>query len=625
MDPAGQPNIKVDWVGEPRQSRPAGIVLLDHQLRILSLNEEAEAILRISRKGKAVKSLTEFIASESVREELRSGKFFPPQEQALAGRVTSVRMLRDDGSEFPAQISILRSHPDQPPVFTGVLRDLTEYMDEQDTLHRLAAIVESSDDAILSKTLDGVITSWNRGAERMFGYSAAEILGKPILLLFPRERAKEETEFLRRLANGERIDHYETVRRRKDGSLFDVSVTLSPIKDITGKIIGASKIARDISDRKRAEKALRIANERFRNTLDNLLEGCQIIDFDYRYLYVNGAAARQGRHREEELSGSSMSEAYPGIETTRMYALLRKCMEERVPVHMTNEFTFPDGTKGWFDLSMEPVPEGVFILSEDVTNEKNMEVELEKHREHLEELVKERTAQLEAVNKELEAFSYSVSHDLRAPLRHIDGFADLLQKHAQEKLDDQGHRYVRIIADAAKQMGVLIDELLLFSRMGRAAMHLTPVDFNMLVEESIRGLQWELQGRRLQWTVDPLPKVSGDPTMLRLVFENLLSNAIKYTRPRERAEVRIGSVPGSEEIVFYVHDNGVGFDMKYADKLFGVFQRLHSASEFEGTGIGLANVRRIINRHGGRTWAEGEVEKGATFFFSLPHHLSEQP
>jgi len=235
----------------------------------------------------------------------------------------------------------------------------------------------------------------------------------------------------------------------------------------------------------------------------------------------------------------------------------------------------------------------------------------------LQRRIHERTDQLEAANRELEAFAYSVSHDLRAPVRHIDGFADLLDKSTDSSLSEKDRRYLRLIAKSAQQMGQLIDDLLDFSRMGRSEMRSTQVDLQNLLENAIQGLQPEIEGRNILWKKGPLPQVQGDPALLQQVFSNLLFNAIKYTRPRNPAEIEIGHTIEEKEIVIFVRDNGVGFDMQYANKLFGVFQRLHSADEFEGTGIGLANVRRIIVRHGGRTWAEGKVNEGATFYFTL--------
>ena len=250
-----------------------------------------------------------------------------------------------------------------------------------------------------------------------------------------------------------------------------------------------------------------------------------------------------------------------------------------------------------------------FLIHHDVTERRRVAAELHSRGELL-----------QAANKELEAFSYSVSHDLRAPLRHIDGYAALLSKAAGEALNDKARRYLQTISDSAKQMGQLIDDLLVFSRMGRQDMLRTTVNLDQLVKTVLHDLRLDLQGRTISWTMHPLPNdVLGDPAMLRQVFVNLISNALKFTATRSEARIEIGATernPGEVEI--FVRDNGVGFDMQYVNKLFGVFQRLHRNDEFEGTGIGLANVRRIIHRHGGRTWAEGAPDQGATFYFSLP-------
>jgi signal transduction histidine kinase len=249
-----------------------------------------------------------------------------------------------------------------------------------------------------------------------------------------------------------------------------------------------------------------------------------------------------------------------------------------------------------------------FLIHHDITNRRRVAAELRRQGELL-----------QAANKELEAFSYSVSHDLRAPLRHIDGYAALLSKSAGEALNEKAKRYIETISASAKQMGQLIDDLLVFSRMGRQEMLHSTVNLNQLVKTVIHDLRLDLQGKTISWTIGPLPDVPGDPAMLRQVFMNLLTNAVKFTATRAKPHIEIGATrdaPG--EMTVFVRDNGVGFDMQYVNKLFGVFQRLHRNDEFEGTGIGLANVRRIIHRHGGRTWAEGALDQGATFYVSLP-------
>jgi light-regulated signal transduction histidine kinase (bacteriophytochrome) len=236
----------------------------------------------------------------------------------------------------------------------------------------------------------------------------------------------------------------------------------------------------------------------------------------------------------------------------------------------------------------------------------------------LEHKVADRTARLQALNEELEAFSYSVSHDLRAPLRHIDAYTQILREEAASSLSTASQRHLAVINDAARRMGALIDDLLEFSRMGRSELKQHRVNMNQLVAEVRREMERELGDRAVDWRLGDLPEVNGDRALLKQVWANLLSNAIKYTRHRATAEIRIGAVARNNETEFFVQDNGAGFDMKFADKLFGVFQRLHAADEFEGTGIGLANVRRVIDRHGGRTWATAEPDRGATFYFTLP-------
>jgi PAS domain S-box-containing protein len=260
-------------------------------------------------------------------------------------------------------------------------------------------------------------------------------------------------------------------------------------------------------------------------------------------------------------------------------------------------------------------PLAILETNNDITERKRAE---EKMRGLTADLARH-TVELEASNKELEAFAYSTSHDLRAPLRHVVAYAEILRKAAATLLDDKSRRYLLMILESAKKMGVLIDDLLAFSRIGRVETRYTLVSLGQLVEEVRSEIERETKGRDIAWKVDPLPSVFGDHAMLRLALVNLISNAVKFTGTRPRATIDIGCADGKQdEVVVFVKDNGVGFDMKYVHKLFGVFQRLHKPEAFEGTGIGLATVQRIMARHGGRVWADGEVDKGATFYFSAP-------
>jgi PAS domain S-box-containing protein len=270
-----------------------------------------------------------------------------------------------------------------------------------------------------------------------------------------------------------------------------------------------------------------------------------------------------------------------------------------------------------WSLRRDESEQAVAILetNNDITERKHREEEVQRLNQEL----AKRSLELEGTNKELEAFAYSVSHDLRAPLRHMAGYTELLQKRISSVVDEKGHRYMQMMLESAKRMGTLIDDLLAFSRIGRTETQKTLVNLDQLVKEALTEIRHDTEGRKIAWKIGALPSFYGDRSMLRLALVNLFSNAVKFTRTRPEAEIEIGSVNGnSGELVVFIRDNGVGFDMKYANKLFGVFQRLHQSNAFEGTGIGLATVQRILHRHGGRVWAEGLVDKGATFYFSAP-------
>ena len=634
----------------------------------------------------------------------------------------------------------------------------------------LAAIIESSDDAIISTLLDGAVTSWNPAAEQLFGYRATDMLRRPIARLIPEDRWSEEKQLIEQLEMGLRINHFETAWRAKDGRLVDISLTVSPIRTADGRITGISRIARDITERKWAEEfylrfvsilnsatdAIISVNEDQRIVLFNLsaqrmfgYTATQAIDAPMRRLVAlrsrenyeerltqldrpspNGTATgsvgeltcvradgtefpaeatisravvggkklhtvilrditERRRVEQMHLHFRALFESLPGSYVVLMpdftivavsNAYLAATMTEREQLLGQNLFdAFPDnpedseatGTKN-LRASLERVrrnlesdtmaiqrydvrkPNGVFetrywspvncpVLGadrrleyiihrvEDVTEfvrrreEQGRDTGLRARMEQMEAEVFRSSQEVQAVNarlteanKELEAFSYSVSHDLRAPLRHVQGYATMLGREMDGQLTDKGRRFLKNITDASSEMGELIDDLLTFSRMGRAQMVLANVSVDDLVRDTLRSLEPTTEGRRIDWRLQPLPAVQGDPAMLKVVLVNLISNAVKYSSGRDCARIEIGTA-GTEEgrLIFFVKDNGAGFDPQYTHKLFGVFQRLHRADEFEGTGIGLANVRRIVGRHGGRTWAEGEVDRGATFYFTL--------
>lgn len=554
-----------------------------------------------------------------------------------------------------------------------------------------------------------------------------------------------------------------------------------------------------LEKQQKAEDELRRSMARYRTTLDNMMEGCQIIGHDWRYLYVNDTAARHGRKPAASLVGRTMMECYPGIEHTTTYAVLKRCMDGRLSEQTENLFVYPDGKHAFFQLCVQPVPEGIFVLSLDISERKKVEERMLQINGELEGRVSERTValeavnaelrssraelqglfeslpglylvlspafkivgvsdaylaatlttregimgrglfeafpdnpddpaadgvsnlraslnrvletgtpdamaiqkydvrrpdgvfeerywspvnsplldasgnvshiihrveevtdfvrhkrqpaedraalderlqkmeaevfqssqrvqaankQLEAANKELESFSYSVSHDLRAPLRAMDGFSRAVMEDYGGLLPEDGRRHLEIIRGNAQKMGRLIDDLLTFSRLSRAPLKKQKVDTARIVRTTLDELQHERATRSVDLRIDSLPDCVADPALLKQVWVNLLSNALKYSRKRESAVIEIGCTRENEKNTYFVRDNGAGFDSRYAHKLFGVFQRLHRAEDYEGTGVGLAIVQRVVHRHGGRVWADSELNKGATFYFTLDEDIS---
>lgn len=372
-------------------------------------------------------------------------------------------------------------------------------------------------------------------------------------------------------------------------------------------VISAYFISREMNRRATTEEVLRQKTEELDRYFTHALDLLCIADMNGCFRRLNREWESSLGYSLQDLEGKPFLDFVHPDDIKATLVAMADLGEGKTVLRFTNRYRHKDGSYRWIEWRSFPAGNLIYASARDITERKQAEGKLLQNSE-----------KLEAANKELDAFSYSVSHDLRAPLRHVSGFIDLLHKHAAGALDEKAKRYLSLVVDSVKEMGVLIDDLLGFSRMGRTAMQESRINLRALVDEVVRGLEQETEGRIIDWRIEQLPEVNGDPPMLRLVVANLLSNALKYSRTRETAIIEIGAKDGNDEHVFFVHDNGVGFDMRYYDKLFGVFQRLHSSKQYEGTGIGLANVRRIIARHGGRTWAESELNKGATFYFSLP-------
>ncbi len=591
------------------------------------------------------------------------------------------------------------------------------------------------------------VVHWSDQFFRICGYEPHDVepsIRLSLDMVHPDDREVTEYLFRQALRFG---NDYKIENRivRPDGNIRYIYSQAIVDKDISGKPLRLRGLFFDITDRKEAEEARRQQEDRYHAILNSVMEGFQILDHEFRYVYLNPSAIQQSRYPEEKLIGNTMMELYPGIEQTELFQIMKDCMEKQSIRYVENEFTYPDGSKGWFELRIQPSSDGLLILSVDVTERKRAEEhkrkadarykalienssegitlmnkefkviyrspanskitgwteeELsEKHsledvhaddREHLhlavknaveqstkpvpfqfrvkhkqgnyiwlegimtnmlsdpgveaivlnfrditgrknaeekinemnnvlEQKVIERTAQFEAVNKELEAFSYSVSHDLRAPLRAIDGYANMLEEDYENVLDGEGRRLLGNIQQNAKKMSTLIDDLLAFSRLGKKVIQKNRLDMNELLEGVLIDLG-KAQKHHAAISSDELLPVPGDYSLIHQVLINLVSNAVKYSSKKEKPRVHISSRKEDNYVVYTVSDNGVGFDMKYAHKLFGVFQRLHTMDEFEGTGVGLAIVQRIVTKHGGQVQADSTPGEGSVFSFSLPIH-----
>ena len=435
--------------------------------------------------------------------------------------------------------------------------------------------------------------------------------------LIPADSQEEESLILTKIKSGGSLEHFETLRQTKDGRLIDVSVTASPIRDITGKAVGVSKVARDISERKRTEEARQASEARYRTLFEYAPDGIVIVDSKGYYLDVNASICRMLGYTRDEFIGLHASDIVAPAEIPHIGQAL-DVIKSKSDYHREWQFRRKDGSVFAVDTIATAMPDGnLMAMIRDITDRKVAEEKIHQLNTELEQRVVERTAQLEAANKELEAFSYSVSHDLRAPLRAVNGFAGIVLEDFGAQLPEEGRRHLERIRAGALRMGVLIDDLLEFSRLSRQSVNRQNVNTVKLVQNVLDELKPQRDGRQIEIKIGELPACHGDPALLKQVWVNLISNAIKYTRGREPAIVEIGRSRENNANVYFVRDNGAGFDMEYANKLFGVFQRLHRADEFEGTGVGLAIVQRIVHRHGGRVWAKAEVNRGATFYFTI--------
>jgi PAS domain S-box-containing protein len=497
-----------------------------------------------------------------------------------------------------------------------------------------AAIVQYSDDAIISKTLDGYITSWNNAAERIFGYTAAEVIGQHITLIVPSERLDEEYQILERLKKGERIDHFETKRITKDKRILDISLTISPVKDSSGRIIGASKIARDITSQIKAEQRIRESEERLRLATEAAELGLWDVDL------TTGLAVTSPQHRK--IIGYSKNEEWS---VNRF--MQRVHSEDRAIVEMafdkslhTGKLAYEvrliriDGAERWIRVNgttiydKKNIPVRLIGTILDITEQREIKYDLEKMvTERTQELVRT-NQELEKSNHELEQFAYIASHDLQEPLRKIQTFADLVK----DRLHDQAtaERYFNKISSSAKRMSMLINDVLNYSRLTKTGEQFTDIDLNVVFKQVLQDFELLIEQKKAVISYSKLPVIKGIPLQISQLFSNLLSNSLKFTETVPEISVTCHQLLPVEieshrdlkrtqayaEIVF--KDNGIGFEQEYAEQIFIIFQRLEHQKIYTGTGIGLALCKKIVDYHGGIISADSSKGQGAEFRIILP-------
>lgn len=485
----------------------------------------------------------------------------------------------------------------------------------------LASIVSSSDDAIVSKTLDGIVTSWNRAAERMFGYSAAEMVGSSILKIFPEDRRHEETRFRETLRGGGQVERFRTLRHHKDGTPIEVSVTIAPLFDRAGNVVGASKIVRDISLSAREAHASASLAAIVESSDDAIVsKTLQSIVTTW-----NPGAERIFGYSAEEMIGQPILKIIPDDRKNEEDVILARLRNGERVDHFETVRRTKDGRLIDVSVTVSPIRNlsgeivGASKVARVITERKLAEVALQESERHLrgltellEKRVQDRTADLQAALREMEGFTYTISHDLRTPLRAIIANCRLMEEDFGDQIPAQAHRLLQRQSDAALRLATLIDDLLRLSRIGRQALQKVEVDLSGMAQDVVA----ELMERSPQATfvVTPNLRVQADPLLLRLAITNLFENATKFVRPGVPPVVEFGA----EGDVFFVRDNGIGFEPTYAERIFLPFERLHRDVDYPGTGIGLANVRRIVERHGGTVWATAHQGQGAIFSFRLP-------
>lgn len=576
------------------------------------------------------------------------GKLLPLAECPMA------IALKEGKSVYGEEINIqrpdgtmLKVMPYPQPIFDSngkvigainMLLDITERKKAEENNAKLAAIVQSSDDAIVSKTLQGIVTSWNKAAEKMFGYTASEMVGQSITKIIPEERIDEEPKILDKLRRGESIEHFETVRVTKSGKRLNISLTISPVRDSKGHIIGASKIARDVTKQKQLLEALQESEKRFRYVANTAPVMIWMTDLNKRFTFLNKSWIQfHGERSEQQDWNKYFTVHLHPADLDTVDSIVNNCFARRKEFEIEYRVKRKDGEYRWVSVcgiphySIDDTFLGYIGSCIDIHQQKAA-------REELEKLVLERTADLKRANvhlqnsnEELERFAYVASHDLQEPLRKIQAFGNLLMERNEHELNSNGKIYVNRMINAAGRMQGLIEALLEFSRATSREKNLETRDLNLLIDEVKKDFQERVDDKEAIIEVEPLPQLTIIPFQFKQMVSNIISNSLKYSKADEKPVIKIKSEileaaaindPAAAKQTSYckitISDNGIGFEKEHAERIFELFQRLHGRHEYSGSGIGLSICKKIAENHEGFIRAESEPGKGAAFHIFIP-------
>jgi PAS domain S-box-containing protein len=577
------------------------IVSIDEEQRIAMFNPAAERMFGLPAAQALGHSLDELIPARF--RSAHAGHVRAFGETAVTRRAMcgegALYVLRPDGTESPVEISISQSGTGAGKLLTAVVRDITERQRAEESARHLAAIVNSSDDAIFSKDLSGTILTWNRGAERLYGYKGAEIIGKPVTALVPPERRNEIGHLLRELAQGRSRGRSDTVGLRKDGSQVPVSLTVSPVKDAQGRIIGASTIAHDITERLQAEESARLAA-----IVGSSHDAIFSMDLSGRILTWNRGAERLYGYTSTEIVGRPVAVLVPPDRMDEIDHTLQEIAQGHVLSRDDTVRVRQDESLVPISLVVSPIRNAqgqitsASVIAHDITERKRVE-------------------ELTRSNQDLERFAYVASHDLQEPLRMVSAYTQLLAERYHGRLDENADQYIGYAVDGAKRMQALIQDLLALSRVGRRGKERQAVECGAVVAEAAQNLKTAMAECGAVLSYGELPTAFANRSQMVQLFQNLIGNAVKF-RGEKSPAISVSAERRGHEWVFAVADNGIGIPAEQRDRIFEIFQRLHSRTEYPGNGIGLSICKKIVEQHGGRIWVESEVGQGSAFKFVLP-------